>query len=139
MQKKLQLYRSFRDEIVIIDGITMKGKRVIEPASPQNEALNQLHLNDMGIEKMYVLGHEDIYWVNMNVNTEDKIKNCPTCPDFKATQSKEKKSHGILEGLENLSQLTFFAINSKHYLCIVDYHNKFLVIKQVGASVDITQ
>ena len=31
----------------------------------------------------------------------------------------------------------FFAINNRHYLCVVDYHIKFLVVKQMeGFSVD---
>ena len=35
-------------EIGIIDGIVMKGRRIIVPASPQNKALNQMQLNHMG-------------------------------------------------------------------------------------------
>ena len=49
VQKDVQPYWSFRDEIVIIDGNDMKIRRIIIPASLQGKVLNQLHMNHMGI------------------------------------------------------------------------------------------
>ena len=51
VQKDLQSYWSFRDEIVIIDEISMKGRRIIVPASLQNKILDKMQLNNMDIEK----------------------------------------------------------------------------------------
>ena len=36
----------------------------------------------MGMEKIRMLAHESIYWVNMKANTEEAIKNCLTFLDF---------------------------------------------------------
>ena len=41
-------YWSFRDEIVIIDGIAMKDRRIIVPTSLQRKAIKQLHINHVG-------------------------------------------------------------------------------------------
>ena len=38
VQKDLQPYWSFRDKIAIIDGIAVKGRRIIIPAAPQYKA-----------------------------------------------------------------------------------------------------
>ena len=82
---KLQPYWSIRDEIAIIDGIAMKGRRIIIHAVLQDRVLKQLHLSHMGTEKTLLLACKSIYWINMNVDIEEMIKNCPTCLDFQAT------------------------------------------------------
>ena len=51
VQKKIQPHWSFRNETAIIDGISIKGRRIIIPASLKDKAIKQLHINDMGIEK----------------------------------------------------------------------------------------
>ena len=88
VQKKPQPYWAFRDGIAIIDFIAMKSRGIIVPASLQNLALNQLHLNHMGTEKTYLLACEFIYWVNINTNIEVMIKKLPhmTCFPGNTTQ-----------------------------------------------------
>ena len=41
-----------RNELAVIDGIEMKGKKIIIPFQLQKQTLQQLHSNHMGIEKM---------------------------------------------------------------------------------------
>ena len=66
VQKDLQPYWSFKDEIPIIDGIAVKGRRTIVPSALQGEALEQLQFNHMGIGITRLLAFESICWVNMN-------------------------------------------------------------------------
>ena len=82
---ELHPYSLFRDEIVFIDRIVIKGKRIIVPASLQDEALKQLHINHMGIEKTRKLACKLIYWANMNADIEETIKNWLTSYNFQAT------------------------------------------------------
>ena len=41
--------------------------------SLQKKALNQLHFNNIDTEKMTLLAHAFIYWINLNVNIENTI------------------------------------------------------------------
>ena len=82
VQKELQMYWSFRDDIVIIDGITIKDERIITPVSLYGKVWNQMHMNHMGIEKSRLLACEFICC--------PFVKNCPTCLDFQAMQPKDK-------------------------------------------------
>ena len=74
----------------------------------------------------------------MNADIKDMVKNCLTGLDFKATQPKDKTMfHEILGRLWEYVGADIITINNKHYLCILDYHSRFLVIKNVeGFSVD---
>ena len=58
-------------------------------------------------------------------------KNCSTCFDFQQTQSKEKIMHHEIQGQLRMSvDADIFTLHNKNYLCIVDYHSKFPVIKK---------
>ena len=70
----MQPYWSFRDEIAIIDGTAMKGRKVIVPETLQDIVLKQLHLDH--IEKTRLLACESICWINMNANLEEMVKYC---------------------------------------------------------------
>ena len=42
---------SFRNNMALIDGVIMKGRHIIIPKVLQQQALDQLHINHMGLEK----------------------------------------------------------------------------------------
>ena len=75
----------FKDEMAIMDRTAIKGRRIIIPASLQEEAINQLHVNYVGIEKTGMLACKSIYWINMNADIEEAIKSYSTCLDHQVT------------------------------------------------------
>ena len=58
----------------MIDVIVSKGRRIVVPASLQQQALEQLHSNDMVIENMLLLVHESIYWLNIDDDVDNTKK-----------------------------------------------------------------
>ena len=86
-------YLSYKDDLAVIDGIVMKGRCIIIPKVLKQQTQDQLHVNHMGIEKTKLLVFESIYWVNINNDTENYIKNCSTCLEFQQTQPKENTIH----------------------------------------------
>ena len=108
----------------------MKGKRIIIPTSLQGKTLNHLHMNYMDIEKTRLITFKSIYWINMNAEIEDTGKNCPTCLDFQETQPKDKTiSHKIPGRPWESVRANILALHNKYYLCTVDIHSKFSMIK----------
>ena len=88
--KKAQPSWSFRDKIAVIDGIPIKGKRIIIPLSIHKKVLDQLHISHMGIQKTSLLVFESIYWINVNTDIGNTIQYQPVCLDFQATHQKDK-------------------------------------------------
>ena len=67
----------------------------------------------------------------MNDDIEKHIKNCTTCLMFQQTQHKDKKiQHDIPAKPCEMAGADMFTLTIKHYLCTVDYHSKFPVIKK---------
>ena len=61
-------YQQIINELKMIDGIAMEGKRVIIPFQLQQQILQTLHSNHMPIGKMWLLAHKSVYWLNMNTD-----------------------------------------------------------------------
>ena len=69
------MYRSFINDIVVINRNVMKSKKIIIiTASLQGKVLNHLHMNHVGIKKSRMLTCKSIYWINLNANLEDTVK-----------------------------------------------------------------
>ena len=49
--------------IAIIDSIAMKNNLIIIPFSLQKQIIDQLHRNYIGIEMMWLLARESVYWI----------------------------------------------------------------------------
>ena len=110
----------------------LKGRHIIIPTSLEQQVLDQFHANHMGIEKTKLLTHESVYWSNINADIKQYIKSCATCLEFQQMQLKEKIiHHDIPLRLWEVLGADVFYFNNKNYLCIVDYHNKFPVVKRL--------
>ena len=76
----------------------------------------------MGIKKTKLLMHESVFWVNINNDIENHVKNCSMCLEFQQTQPKEKNIHyDILLRPWEVLGADVFQHNNKNYLCVVDY------------------
>ena len=86
----------------------------------------------MGIEKTKLLAHESIYWSSINADIENYIQHCAMCLEFQQMQPKEKIiHHDIALRPWEVIGADVYHFNNKYYLCIVDYHSKFPVIKRL--------
>ena len=135
---KIRPYWLYRDKLVVIDGVILKGRHIIIPDSLKQQVLTQLHTNHMDIEKTKLLACESVFWHNINTNIEAYIKVFATGLEFQQTQPKEKIMHHNkpLRPWEVIGT-DVFHFKNKHYLCVVDYNSKFPVIKRLeGLSAD---
>ena len=60
----------------------MKGRYIIVPAQLQSQSLEELHSNDMGMEKTRPRAQESVYWLNMNKDIKETVKRISTCMGF---------------------------------------------------------
>ena len=70
----LRPYWSYRDDLVVIDGVVMKGSHIIIPAVLKWHVLDQLHLNHMAVKNTKILTCKSVYWVAINTDIEKHIK-----------------------------------------------------------------
>ena len=132
MHSDLKPYWSYRDKLAIIDGVVLKGRCIIIPTSLKQKVLEQLHSNHMGIEKTKLLVCESVYWSDINVDIKKYIQSCATCLELQQMQPKKKIIHqDIPLRLWEVLGTDVFHFNNKNYLCILDYHSKFPMVKRL--------
>ena len=73
LQTVIRPYWPYMDELVVIDGVLLKGRHIIIPDDLKQQVLTQLHINHMGIEKTKLLAHESVFWHNINADIEAYI------------------------------------------------------------------
>ena len=84
----------------------------------------------MGIEKTKLLASESIYWININDDIEKYIQIVlHVLISSKPDQTKNIIHHDIPAKPWEILDADMFTLHNRNYLCIVDYHSKFLVIK----------
>ena len=67
----------------------------------------------------------------MNSDIEKVVRNCFTCLEFQQTQPKEQIfQHEIPRKPWEVVGADNFTLHNKNYLCIVDYHSEFPIIKK---------
>ena len=63
------------------NGIAMKGTKITIPCQLQKQILWQVHSNHMGIEMIRLLACKSVYWLNINTDIENTVKQCATYLD----------------------------------------------------------
>ena len=117
--------------MTVIDRFILKGRCIVISNTLQKQTLEQLHINHMGMDKIKPLC-ESIYWPGIDSNIEKKtLKNCSTCLEFQQTKPKEQIMHQeIPEKPWEVVGADMFNSHNKYYLCIINYHSKFPIIKK---------
>jgi hypothetical protein len=76
---------NIRNELSLVNGIILKGLKVVIPRSLRKEMLQKIHVGHLGIEKCRRRAREVLYWPGLNQEVADMVKNCPACNEYKRT------------------------------------------------------
>ncbi|KAK2178575.1 hypothetical protein NP493_538g00010 [Ridgeia piscesae] len=69
--QSLKPYYHFRGDITEIDGVLVKGPKVIIPKTQQGDMLKKIHEGHLGIEKCQARARQVMYWPNINNDIEN--------------------------------------------------------------------
>ena len=68
-----------RNEMSVHEDILLRGNRIVVPLLLQNDILKLAHETHMGIVKTKQLLRQKFYWVGMDKDIEQLVKNCDVC------------------------------------------------------------
>lgn len=119
-------YYNFRDELTVINGVVLKGQRLVVPSTMRKEMLEKIHEGHQGIEKCKRRGRETLYWPNMNQDVENKVNRCAVCQKYRYQQQREPlKSHEVPNSPWIKVASDLFHLNGKDYLLLIDYYSNY--------------
>ena len=79
-------YWSVEGELPIVNGLLLKGARLVIPSSLQHQTLNQIHEGYQGINKCRERTKISVWWPGLSAQIEVMVEDCTTC-------SKHRQQH----------------------------------------------
>ena len=61
LPQDIRTYWMIRDDMAVIDGEVIKGRHIVIPEVLQQQTVQQLHINHMGIKKAKLLACKSVY------------------------------------------------------------------------------
>ena len=128
-------YATFMDELSNIDGVIMKGQRVVVPEKMRAQMLNLIHEGHMGIEKCKRRARVTLYWPKMNQDIYDRVSRCDTCQEYRSSQQQQPLlMHERPDRAWGKVGCDLFYLNQTAYLLIADYYSHFLEVEQLSGE-----
>lgn len=144
--ESVKCYWSFREELVILEDIIMKGERILIPSSLRKEILDRLHSSHTGIEYTTNLARETVFWPNLGEHIKNKIQNCAACLKYAPNQQREPmQTHEIPKSAFERVNMDGLEVEidgkKRHFLITSDSFSDFFEIdelKDLSAKTTIT-
>ena len=84
-----QPYFTYREELTIVDGLLVKGNKIVIPTEMRHDCLETLHAPHLGLQKTLLSAHTSVFWPGMTADIKAQISNCSACQKFQTKQPVE--------------------------------------------------
>ena len=120
---------NYRDEMSEIDGVVMKGDRIVIPATLRSEMLARVHDSHLGIEKCRRRARDIIFWPQMNRQIDEMISKCDICQEYQSSNPKEPMVESSLPSRPGeLVATDLFHWEQRDFLLVVDYYSRYVEV-----------
>ena len=131
----LKPYWTYREELSILDGLVLKGTRIIIPISCRDDVLDKVHEGHFGIERTKLRACDTVYWPQMNHDIETLIKSCEKCQEFSKRNNKDPdipREIPLVPWL--LLEMDLFSMDDSTFLLVVDVTSRFPVVRILSSE-----
>ena len=91
----LQSYFTFREELIIEDGIILKGTRIVIPAKKAEAVLKLIHEGHLGLNRCKLHAKEPFYWSVLIDQLEKMVLNCQLCLKISKSKCMQKPTMSL--------------------------------------------
>ena len=120
---QLRDFWSYRDELSILDGLVLKGTRIIIPSACRDEVLEKLHEGHFGVECTKLRARDSVYWPSMYKDIENMVRSCDKCQEFARRNHKDPIIPRELPLVAwTLLELDLFTCENSNFLLVVDVY-----------------
>lgn len=119
-------YQHFKEELTVLDGVLLKGTKIVIPTSMRSQMVKLVHEGHLGIEKCKRRARDVLYWPCMHKDIEAYVQCCETCQRHRYQQPKEPmRPHEKPQQPWRKVGMDLVQIKGKDYLLVMDYHSNY--------------
>lgn len=128
-------YYTYRDELCVVNGILLRGERIVIPTVLRKEILARLHEGHLGVEKIKSIARNSVFWPNISVDIDRIVSECSICQSFKYNQQREnlKRDDEQVGPWEKVGT-DLFEIDHKMYLLVIDYYSNYPEVVELKST-----
>ena len=131
----LKPYWTYRDELSVLDGLVLKGTRIIIPNSCRDDVLDKVHEGRFKIERTKLRAHDTVYWLQMNHDIETLIKTSDKCQEFSKRNNKDPDIPREIPLVPwSLLEMDLFSMDDSTFLLVVDVTSRFPVVRILSSE-----
>ena len=126
----LRSFWNYRDELSILDGLMLKGTRIIIPKQCQDDVLEKLHDGHFGVDHTKLHARDSVYWLHINRDIEALIMSCEKCQEHSKRNPKDPSiPREVPLVLWTLLEIDIFTCDNHQFLLVVDVSSRFPVVR----------
>ena len=132
LPSSLSPYWSSRGEISHVQGLLLKGPRLIIPSSMRLEILDRIHDEHQGIVKCRRRPKDSVWWPGLGKQLEEMATKCCKCTEHRKPNSEPMIPSAVPARPWQVLETNLFSL--KKYLLVLDYFSRFIEISILLAS-----
>lgn len=122
---EVRQYGSVADELSVVDGLLLRGIRLVVPSALRREVIERLHAGHQGVSKCRALAREAVWWPGISASLQDFVQRCPTCQAHRRPGVEPLLQTPLPTRPWEVVGMDLFYAKSRNYLVVVDYFSKF--------------
>ena len=130
LPEQIYVYFDYRECLSVVDGIVMKGKCIVIPASLREKTLENLHRNCMGVSKTVERAKTVVFRPTMHKDLEFHLSKCQPYTTHKIKQKPQPLQHDVPKIPWHSLTMDNFEFCGSNYLIVYDWYPDFLVVKK---------
>ena len=127
-------YLSLAAEFSVVDGILMRGSRIVIPQSLQKEMLDKLHTGHQGITKCRNRARQSVWWPGLSTQLEELVNNCETCCKHQHQRAQPMTPSELPELPWQKVATDLFEWNNDNYVLVTDYYSRYIEVAKLNRS-----
>ncbi|XP_054276522.1 uncharacterized protein K02A2.6-like [Macrosteles quadrilineatus] len=131
LPNEIQEYFNVKDELSCIDGLLLRGTRMIIPQELRAEMLERLHSGHLGITKTRKRALGTMWWPGISQEIERKIKSCPVCIQNSTNHSEPLIPRTVPDYPWQNVSVDLFKHEDKWYMIIVDHYSRYFEVEEM--------
>ncbi|KAK3107010.1 hypothetical protein FSP39_004902 [Pinctada imbricata] len=124
-----------RDELTYLDGLVLKGHKILIPRSLRKMMLEHLHIGHAGIERTLRRARTTLFLPGLSNDVCNLVSSCPECLTYKNSNPKEPLTpHSVPDYPWQTVATDLFHWDDKEYLVIVDYYSRYFEVCHLNST-----
>ena len=124
--QQLHPYWCFRDELTVVDGLIMKGNRVVVPAALRSSTLDRLHDAHQGTTSTLQRARRTVYWPKLQDDISKLIQECDECQRHGIKKTRVSERQITTTRPMEVIGMDLLDFNGQAALVSVDYFSGFI-------------